>query len=133
MNCLPHIADALPAILEILDSDGDDGETVAHLAAKFARRDANRIPVYFESVVGSYRDDEFKRSIILSRGMFAEVAACYKASSYFLKAVQGRRQITADKTVAILLAYLESQATMYAIADRFDVADLHCRSEQTIN
>lgn len=120
---MPNIAGALPVILETFDSDGEYGETVALLAAKFTRRDANRIPVYFESVVQSYRDDEFKRTLRLSREMFAEVAARYNTSPYFPNAVQGRRQIAADKTVAIALAYLGSQASMYATADRFDVAE----------
>ncbi|KAH9371220.1 hypothetical protein HPB48_010881 [Haemaphysalis longicornis] len=61
------------------------------------------------SVVQSYRDDEFKHTFRLSRETFAEVAARYKTA--------GAPQIAADKTVAIALAYLGSQASMYAIAE----------------
>lgn len=40
-TCVPHIASALPAILEMLNSCGGCDKTVAYLEAKFIIQDAN--------------------------------------------------------------------------------------------
>ncbi|CAN8002192.1 unnamed protein product [Ixodes hexagonus] len=100
-----------------------------------ARSDRNRVPLYHESVVDRYFDFEFKRLFTLSRETHAELGGQFRASSFYPGPVGGRPQIPADKTCLIVLSYLGTRATMYQIADRFDVSEssVHLCVERVLN
>ncbi|XP_064468954.1 uncharacterized protein LOC135383427 [Ornithodoros turicata] len=93
------------------------------MAVGLVRKDRNRIPKYYETVVGCYFGFEFKRLFRLSRDTFQSLVAHFCASSYFPNAPGGRPQISAEKTCLILLSYIGSQCSMYSVADRFDVSE----------
>ncbi|KAH9366940.1 hypothetical protein HPB48_002455 [Haemaphysalis longicornis] len=125
------------AAAQLLDSDSDDMEcsdspwsdsddefdTVCiSVACALVREDANRVPGY-EHVVSRYNEQEFKRLFRLSRETFDCLSSRFSASAYYPSAVQGRQQISAQKTCLIALVYLGSQVSMYAIADKFNVTE----------
>ncbi|KAH6944310.1 hypothetical protein HPB50_002683 [Hyalomma asiaticum] len=125
VNCAT-VATIVEAAMDLVDSDSSDEEfdnLVAMLAVKLVRKERNRIPRYYEDVVGSYFEFEFKRLFRLSRETFNCLADRYRASPFFPENRGGRTRIGAEKTCLIVLSYLGSQCSMYSIADRFDVTE----------
>ncbi|KAG0443373.1 hypothetical protein HPB47_015005 [Ixodes persulcatus] len=82
-----------------------------------------RVPQYYEKVIDTYFDFEFMRLFRLSRETHAELAGRFEASAFHPDSVGGRPQISAEKTLLIVLSYLGTRATMYQIADRFDITE----------
>ncbi|XP_065307089.1 uncharacterized protein [Dermacentor albipictus] len=119
------MAACLQAAMELLESDSDEefDEMCILLACGVVRNDRHRIPGYCETVVNTYFEMEFKRLFRLSRKTFDELSARFMASAFFPDAVQGRRQISAEKTCLIALVYIGSQSSMYATGDKFDVTE----------
>ncbi|KAH8037820.1 hypothetical protein HPB51_017320 [Rhipicephalus microplus] len=127
----------LVTAMELLDSSSDDDsvsgavcsdcddeydDACILVACALVRDDANRVPGY-ESIIGRYHEYEFKRLFRLSRETFDSFRAKFKTSAFYPRAVQGRQQISAEKTCLIALVYLGSQISMYAIGDKFDVTE----------
>ncbi|XP_077534883.1 uncharacterized protein LOC144146829 [Haemaphysalis longicornis] len=137
MDRLSHRA-LYEAAAQLLDSDSDDMEcsdsdpwsdsddefdTVCiSVACALVREDASRVPGY-EHVVSRYNEQEFKRLFRLSRETFGCLSSRFSASAYYPSAVQGRKQISAQKTCLIALVCLGSQVSTYAIADKFNVTE----------
>nr|XP_050046279.1 uncharacterized protein LOC126543184 [Dermacentor andersoni] len=124
------------AAMELLDPDSDDDfddsdgsdsdeefdDVCVAVACALVREDAIRVPGY-EEVVNRYQEYEFKRLFRLSRETFDWVSGRFRISAFYPSAVQGRPQISAEKTSLIALVYIGSQMSMYAIADKFDVTE----------
>lgn len=104
------------------DSDEEYNDVCILVACALVRDDANRVPGY-ESIISRYHEYEFKRLFRLSRETFDYFSAKFRASAFYPNAVQGRQQISAEKTCLIALVYLGSQISMYAIGDKFDVTE----------
>ncbi|KAH6920599.1 hypothetical protein HPB50_028414 [Hyalomma asiaticum] len=104
------------------DSDEEYNDVCILIACALVRGDANRVPGY-ESIISRYHEYEFKRLFRLSRETFDYFSAKFRASAFYPNAVQGRQQISAEKTCLIALVYLGSQISMYAIGDKFDVTE----------
>ncbi|KAH6946369.1 hypothetical protein HPB50_013129 [Hyalomma asiaticum] len=104
------------------DSDEEYNDVCILIACALVRDDANRVPGY-ESIISRYHEYEFKRLFRLSRETFDDFSAKFRASAFYPNAVQGRQQISAEKTCLIALVYLGSQISMYAIGDKFDVTE----------
>lgn len=119
------------AALELLDSESDDddysdfhdsNDVCILVACALVRQDATRVPGY-ENIVSSYLEHEFKRLFRLSRETFDWLSAKFRFSAFYPNAVQGRQQITAEKTCLTALVYIGSQVSMYSIGDKFDVTE----------
>ncbi|KAL1481390.1 hypothetical protein MTO96_034497 [Rhipicephalus appendiculatus] len=114
------------SVMELMDSDSEDEEADALLCqfgVQLVRSDRNRVPTYYENVVGRYYEFEFKRLFRLSRDTSERLATRFEHSPFFPKPHGGRPQIPAGKTCLIALSYLGSQTSMYKIADTFDVSE----------
>ncbi|KAH8021958.1 hypothetical protein HPB51_019602 [Rhipicephalus microplus] len=127
-------------VADVLVSGDDDGEmsdlhleeeleetsdlaVVAMLVAKIIREDRHRVRLYVESVFDSYNDKEFRRLFRLQRCTTEMITADFESSSYYPRGGRGRQKITALKTMQIALAYLGTQWSMNAIADKFGVSE----------
>ncbi|KAH9381235.1 hypothetical protein HPB48_014454 [Haemaphysalis longicornis] len=104
------------------DSDDEFDNVRILVACALVREDANRVPGY-EHVVSRYNEQEFKRLFRLSRETFDCLSSRFSASAYYLSAMQGRQQISAQKMCLIALVYIGSQVSMYAIGDKFDMTE----------
>ncbi|XP_050038849.1 uncharacterized protein [Dermacentor andersoni] len=105
-----------------VDSDDEFDDVCVSVACALVRRDANRVPGY-ENVITRYHEHEFKRLFRLSRETFDWLSGQFRASTFYPNALQGRQKISAEKTCLIALVYVGSQMSMYAIGDKFDVAE----------
>ncbi|KAK8759294.1 hypothetical protein V5799_003074, partial [Amblyomma americanum] len=76
----------------------------ARLQHASGQKITHRIPGYSEKKVSAYLDHEFKRIFRLSRGMAEALTTRFEQSPFFPTVVQGRRQISAGKTVLVTLA-----------------------------
>ncbi|XP_077508859.1 uncharacterized protein LOC144120379 [Amblyomma americanum] len=123
--------------MELIDSDSDDeiDDMAVVLAEKLVRMDRNRVPRYYEDVVGSYFDFEFKRLFRLSRDTFCNLAARYETSQFFPEGHGGRPRISAEMTCLVVLGYRGSQCSMYSLADKFDISEssVHACIERLLN
>lgn len=125
VNCAT-IATVVEAAMDLVDLDSSDEEfddLVAMLAVKLLRKERNRIPCYYEDVVGSYFEFEFKRFFRLSRETFNCLVDRYQASPLFPEDRGGCTLFGNAKTCLIVLSYPGSQCCMYSFADRFGVTE----------
>lgn len=83
-------------------------------AAHLLRLDRNRIPKYFENVVGTYYNLEFKGLLRPSIETFHELTCKFEASTYF-PSPRYERPISAQRTCLIGLTYMGTQIYMYKI------------------
>ncbi|KAH7966082.1 hypothetical protein HPB49_013624 [Dermacentor silvarum] len=105
------------------DEEATDLFVASVTSALLARDERNRVPFYVESVVSHYMDFEFKKLFRLSRSTAATLTAEFATSAHYPEGCRGRPKISAEKTMLIALTYLGTQASMYSIADKFDVSE----------
>ncbi|KAG0443230.1 hypothetical protein HPB47_015155 [Ixodes persulcatus] len=127
----------LAAAEALIEDESDDelDDIIALASIVSARTDRNRVPLYYEKVIGTYFDFEFMRLFRLSRETHAELAGRYEASAFHPDSVGGRPKISVEKTLLIVLSYLGTRATMYQCADRFDITEssVHLCIERVLN
>ncbi|KAH7949472.1 hypothetical protein HPB49_011036 [Dermacentor silvarum] len=105
------------------DEEATDLFVASVTSPLLARDERNRVPFYVESVVSHYMDFEFMKLFRLSRSTAATLTAEFEASAHYPEGCRGRPKISAEKTMLIALKYLGTQASMYSIADKFDVSE----------
>ncbi|KAM7313294.1 protein ALP1-like [Ixodes scapularis] len=127
----------LAAAVALIEDESDDelDDIIALASIVSARTDRNRVPLYYEKAIDTYFDFEFMRLFRLSRETHAELAGRYEASAFYPDSVGGRPPILAEKTLLIVLSYVGTRATMYQIADRFDITEssVHLCIERVLN
>ncbi|KAK8765434.1 hypothetical protein V5799_031957 [Amblyomma americanum] len=112
------------AAMDLVDSDSEEefDDLVVMIAVELVRLDRNRVPRYCEDVASRYVDFEFKRLFLLSRSTFDALVASFRQSPFFPHPIGGRPQMSPEKTCLVVLGYLGTQCSMYALADHFDVS-----------
>lgn len=115
------------AVLDFLDSDSDDEyyehRLVTAACELVARHERTRIKLYFETVVPTYFEFEYKRLFRLSRARVRQLSDSYENSEFFPKSVGGRPRIPAEKAILIALSYVACETSIVQIADKFDVTE----------
>ncbi|XP_077551224.1 uncharacterized protein LOC144164844 [Haemaphysalis longicornis] len=129
---------ALGAVLELLESesahsDGSDCDSDDECSAdiyvalliltKLVREERHRVPLYVERAVSTYFEFEFRKMFRLSRSTVAQLGAEFETSEFYPAGHRGRRKMSSEKTLLIVLTYIGTQSAMYRIADKFDVTE----------
>lgn len=98
--------DLLVAAVALIEDEGDNelDDTIALASIVSAQTDRSRSP-YCNKVIDFYFDFEVKRLFRLSREMRVEVAGQFKASAFYPYPVGGRQQVSAEKTLLIMLRF----------------------------
>ncbi|KAG0428468.1 hypothetical protein HPB47_024558 [Ixodes persulcatus] len=127
----------LAAAVALTEEDSDDelDDIIALASIVMARTDRSRVSLYYEKVIDTYFDFEFMRLFRLSQESHAELAGRYEALAFYPDPIGGRPQISAEKTLLIVLSYLGTRATMYQIANRFGMTEssVHLCIQRVLN